>query len=261
MGWFRRSGLLLALGLVLALGLSQTRGLATGSDQQVILPPLQAHPFPPSLAAWRTTELRALPPSSPSPTTEPPGDYFEQIQPTEVGYLVWSQFPITVYIDPPNVPEAQAWMAAAQQAVAEWQAYLPLELVTQAETADITIQATRPIERPGQRVRAAETSYELYIDSENHLAHRCTVIVRPTQVPKFVLATLRHELGHALGIWGHSPVATDALYFAQVAEPPLISARDVQTLIQVYQQPTRLGWPLPANSAKLSGFRLQVLKD
>ena len=54
-----------------------------------------------------------------------------------------------------------------------------------------------------------------------------------------------HEIGHALGIWGHSPEVTDALYFAQVRQPPLISARDVNTRKRVYAQPTRLGWAVP----------------
>ena len=35
---------------------------------------------------------------------------------------------------------------------------------------------------------------------------------------------------------------TDVLYFSQVRNPPAISARDVNTLKRVYEQPTRLGW-------------------
>ncbi len=235
----------LMLGLVLALGWGQLRGLAIGNnpseEQRIVLPPLQPHPFPITLSQWQQTQVTSPGVHSGNVTDS----YFDQVKPTDVGYLVWSQFPITVYIEPPHIPQAQAWMTAAQQAVAEWQRYLPLALVNTPTTADISIQANRPVERPGQRVRSAETTYELYIDPENHLAHRCIVMVRPTQVPKYALAALRHELGHALGIWGHSPVATDALYFAQVAEPPPISTRDIQTLVEVYRQPTRLGWPLP----------------
>lgn len=237
----------LILGLVLVL--TQGPGVATENqesqgivpDSPIVLPPLQHHPFPVSLKSWLAQSSPVLDRHDQSGDA----DYFDQIKPTEVGYLVWSRFPIHVYIQPPDTPNAQAWMDAAQQAVEEWQTYLPLSLTSDLTTADITIQANRPSHRPGERVRSAETIYELYIDPQNHLAHRCQVIVRPTQAPKYVLAALRHELGHALGIWGHSPFATDALYFAQVADPPPISARDIQTLIQVYQQPTRLGWPLP----------------
>ncbi|MDS3860462.1 peptidase [Thermosynechococcaceae cyanobacterium BACA0444] len=236
----------LLLGLILAWGLSHSRGLANShQDQQITLPPLQTHPVPPTLQAWS----KPLP-TSPGPGTPTP-DYFDQVKQTEVGYLIWSQFPIQVYIQPPDSPTAQAWIAAAQQAVQEWQAYLPLKLSSYPTTADITIQANRPSHRSGERVRSAETFYELYIDPQDHLAHRCQVIVRPTQAPKYVLAALRHELGHALGIWGHSPLNSDALYFAQVADPPPISARDIQTLIRIYQQPTRLGWSIPVSSRKI----------
>jgi predicted Zn-dependent protease len=34
------------------------------------------------------------------------------------------------------------------------------------------------------------------------------------------------------------------MYFSQVREPPPISARDINTLKRIYQQPTRLGWPV-----------------
>ena len=59
-----------------------------------------------------------------------------------------------------------------------------------------------------------------------------------------LLATMRHELGHALGIWGHSPNENDALYYSQVSNPVGISARDINTLKEIYQQPTKLGWQI-----------------
>ncbi len=49
------------------------------------------------------------------------------------------------------------------------------------------------------------------------------------------------NLGHALGIWGHSQLETDALYFSQVRKPAFISVRDVNTLKKVYEQSTALG--------------------
>jgi predicted Zn-dependent protease len=73
------------------------------------------------------------------------------------------------------------------------------------------------------------------------LRHHMTIQIRPTQAGEFETAAIRHELGHALGIWGHSPMMTDALYFSQVREPPPISARDVNTLQRIYRQGTRLG--------------------
>uniref|UniRef100_B8HVP0 Peptidase metallopeptidase n=1 Tax=Cyanothece sp. (strain PCC 7425 / ATCC 29141) TaxID=395961 RepID=B8HVP0_CYAP4 len=196
------------------------------------LPSLQTHPLPVSLQPRATTGGE---------------DYFDQVKPTEVGYLIWSQFPIKVFVQPSKV-NPQAWATATEQVIREWEVYLPLQQVSQVEGADITLQSEFPPDQgQGRRVRSAETRYQLYVNPEGVLSQRFTVMVRPNQTPTYLQAALRHELGHALGIWGHSPVATDALYFAQVRTPPPISQRDINTLVKVYTQPTRLGWPVKAS--------------
>ncbi|NEQ28971.1 MAG: peptidase, partial [Microcoleus sp. SIO2G3] len=143
------------------------------------------------------------------------------------------------------------WVNAVQQAIAEWNSYLPLVQVDRAEIADIAIWCrTPPLQLTGGRlgrVRSAETRFEIEIDragSEAVLSHRFQIWLRPDQTAIYLQAAARHELGHALGIWGHSLAATDAMYFSQVRNPPLISARDINTLKRIYQQPTRLGWTL-----------------
>jgi predicted Zn-dependent protease len=240
---------------IVAVGLIVATGFWVSADPlPPKLPPLQVHPLPQTLANWRDRDRQ--------------GDYFDQIQPLPIGALVWSRFPVKVYVesaeDPaPNKgakkldPQAQAWTQAVIQAVAEWQVYLPLQLVNRPELADITLwRSPPPLEKAGikpsdrnYRIRSAETRYELYVQATENsspvLLHRCTIWLRPSQTPQYIQAAARHELGHALGLWGHSPLQTDALYFSQVRSPAAISARDVSTLKRVYQQPTRLGWPLP----------------
>ncbi|NEO61497.1 MAG: peptidase, partial [Moorea sp. SIO4G2] len=138
-----------------------------------------------------------------------------------------------------------------------------LELVDQQELADISILRSRPPLKVSlnretgtfdwSRARSAVTRYEFYLGQsirapeqivDNLLLHKFTILLSPEQSIDYTLATARHELGHALGIWGHSPLKTDALYFSQVRNPPRISARDINTLKRIYEQPTRLGWPL-----------------
>ncbi|MDZ8052323.1 MAG: peptidase [Aulosira sp. ZfuVER01] len=193
------------------------------------------HPLPPKLAKWQDNTNS--------------GDYFAQITPTQVGYLVWSQFPIRVYVAKPtaiNSQQAQAWVDSVLQAVQEWNVYLPLLVVDKPEVADISILRKAP---PLQisptdkipRARSALTTYELYTNNKV-LLHRFSILLSPSQTGNYVMAAARHELGHALGIWGHSPLQTDALYFSQVRQPPPISVRDVNTLKRVYEQPTSLGW-------------------
>lgn len=229
------------------------------------LPQAHPHPLPPTLATWHDDRNS--------------GDYFDQVKPVSVEYLVWSRLPIAVYVEPLKSidssnafsrQQSQEWVKAVENAVREWNQYLPLKIVPQAQEADIVIWRSAPplrLERDSPesssgnrrpaglvlgRARSAETRFELYTrpassqpNSLPVLAHRFTILLRPDQAPQYLQAAARHELGHALGIWGHSPRETDALYFSQVRNPPAISSRDVNTLKRIYQQPTRLGWALP----------------
>lgn len=195
------------------------------------------HPLPSTLMRWQDTTNS--------------GDYFSQVATTPVGYLVWSQFPVKVYIETPSTidpKQAQAWVNSVLQAVKEWSAYLPLQVVEKQEVADITVmRKTPPLQKlPNSnipRARSAQTTYEFY-NNKNILYHRFTILLSPSQTGQYLLAAARHELGHALGIWGHSQLQSDSLYFSQVRNPPPISARDVNTLKRVYEQPTCLGWTL-----------------
>ncbi len=203
--------------------------------------PPKSHPLPPTLEQWQDNTNS--------------GDYFFQVTTTQVGYLVWSQFPVRVYVEPPKAiseKQAQAWVNGVLQGVQEWSTYLPLTIVEQPEIADITIARKAPPLQisPGSnipRARSAQTTYELYT-SKKVLSHRFTILLSPSQTGEYLIAAARHEFGHALGIWGHSPLQTDALYFSQVRNPSPISHRDLNTLKRVYEQPTSLGWLLGDNS-------------
>ncbi|MGB7375355.1 MAG: peptidase [Rivularia sp. (in: cyanobacteria)] len=204
-------------------------------SQTPSLPPQKSHPLPSILARWQD-ETNS-------------GDYFEEIKPTKYGYLIWSQFPVKVYLETLNTVnnnQSQKWIDTVSQTVEEWNNYLPLKIVENPELADIIILRKSPPLKftPGSiipRARSAETRYKVYT-FDNTLYHRFTILLSPSQTGKYLSAASRHELGHALGIWGHSKDKSDALYFSQVRNPPLVSARDVNTLKKIYQQPTSLGW-------------------
>ena len=205
------------------------------------------HPLPISLAQWQDTEDW--------------GNYFDLIETTSVGYLVWSQFPIKVYVEPilnldDSTAEAlrwQQWTDGVQQAIAEWNLYLPLQQVKQPDLADISI-VRASVDRKAKldpetglydipRAITAQTTYQIYLQEPSQiLAHKMTIQISPDLGSGATLAAARHELGHGLGIWGHSDRTSDALYFSQVRNTPSISPRDINTLKKIYQQPTKLGW-------------------
>jgi predicted Zn-dependent protease len=227
---FRRCGAGVVLfwpGLLLVVLLSR-------SSIAQALPGFRTYPLPPSLAHLAAGD-----------------DYVDQINPTPVGSLLWSEFPITVAIDlaDSRAPREGIWLQAVRQAITDWNQYLPVVETTDRATANIIFRrATVPIRRDQagklQRIRMAETRFAFFADRANRLQHRMTIHLSPNQANAALLAAARHELGHALGIWGHSDRVDDVMYFAQVRQPVQISDRDARTLKQVYQMPTRLGGEL-----------------
>jgi predicted Zn-dependent protease len=193
------------------------------------------HSLPPTLVKWQDKTNS--------------GDYFDQIKSTKVGYLIWSNFPVKVNIEIPKdigEKQSQIWVNVVLKAVEEWSIYLPLQVVENSDIADIKIiRKAPPLQLDPNskipRARSALTTYDLYT-ANNILSHRFTILLSPSQTGDYVLSAARHELGHALGIWGHSLLPTDTMYFSQVRNPPLISVRDVNTLKRVYEQSTGLGW-------------------
>lgn len=214
----------------------------TVSQPSSYLPPLKAHPLPPTLAQWETVAEA--------------GNYFSEVEASPLGYLLWSAFPVKVYLDLSASSEdqgLQGWVEAVTTAMQEWAVYLPLEQINDRAQADIIIARSRPplntTRNPEtglielSRARTARTRYQFEI-VDRQLTHQMLIEMSPGQRQAATLATARHEIGHALGIWGHSPHREDALYFSQVRDFPSISERDINTLQKIYQQPTRLGWDI-----------------
>jgi len=226
----RRSQQQLVIAIVIGLLIVLTSTDFSWAKPVNFLAATKSHPLPRSLDQWQDLTNS--------------GDYFDQVKLTEVGYLVWSQFPIKVYIDDTQI---ETWLLV-KAAVKEWNSYLPLQIVEKPDIADIRILFKTPPLGTTKvlRARSALTRYELYIKRLSNfgsvLAHRCIIILTPNQPSKYIKAAALHELGHALGIWGHSSVTSDTLYFSQVSNPPSISFRDINTLKRIYQQPTLLGW-------------------
>jgi len=193
-------------------------------------------------------------------------DYREQIQATPLGYLRWQRFPVRIAIEPimePGIePSADTlgdtlgtsdrdrrWVAAVRGAIADWQPYFPLvEVMVEAgnpddwDAWDIYVHRSRP---PLQRLRDgtilparfADTRYEFLTPAPgiSPTQFRFRIRMGNQQGEQGLRSTARHELGHALGLWGHSPNPQDVMYPAQIGTYPPISDRDLKTLQWLYQ--------------------------
>ncbi len=218
------------------------------------LPPLQTHPLPPELQSWQSDN---------------PDNYFTEIKPHLVGYLLWLDFPVKVYLESPptNLPESsrlkfQKWQEIAEKAIAVWHPYLPLIIVREEKEADILIYRRQPkleaklnpetglYDLP--RAKAATTTIKFYLSKTQpqKLQHQMIIEVNPNQTDDYLLVNITHELGHGLGIWGHSPEKSDIMYYSHTRDIPQISVRDINTLKLIYQQPTRIGGKLTMNNEK-----------
>ena len=148
--------------------------------------------------------------------------------------LHWETADIAVYIAPNSNPEiaemvrlgSGLWAAAADQQIR-------FHLTDDAEHADITLSMV-PAGSLGARV-AGRTSmvYHESIDYSGWQMLKAEIVIDAGLERRQMYDTVVHELGHALGIDGHSSFDGDAMF--AISEPPTeVTARDANTLKTAY---------------------------
>jgi predicted Zn-dependent protease len=165
------------------------------------------------------------------PADEKSGDYLTNID-RFAGhcYARWQTFPVRIHI--PLSASAVA-KNALDGAVHAWAMNIPIMVVSVKEPADIEIAW---IDRLPPK-QLGMTNLEVF---NGHM--RATIyLLRPDAKTSAgqLQSAAEHELGHALGLWGHSPVASDVMHLSESpsGKAATISPRDINTLKKVYQAP------------------------
>jgi predicted Zn-dependent protease len=167
----------------------------------------------------------------------------------------WNSFPIKVSIG--NVPNAN-WAQGAREAFSIWKEMLPLELTAEPEEADIRFNWEADQTMEGGAV-GEEMDWVQFRRVGNELTGRKVAFISVDLSHRWTKDEMRaivlHELGHALGIKGHSLSKGDIMYWQvqeknrQVRVPGIAypfawktlvskpSQRDLNTLIRLYNTP------------------------
>ncbi len=180
-------------------------------------------------------------------------DYYREIAETSESER-WNSFPIKVWIG--NVPTGN-WAQGAREAFTIWKEMLPLELSAESEEADIRFNWDAGTDAEG--VAGEELDWVQFRRVGGELTGRKVALISVDLSRNWskdeMRAIVLHELGHALGIRGHSVSKGDIMYWQvqekshQVRVPGIYypyawktlvskpSQRDLNTLIRLYNTP------------------------
>ena len=178
------------------------------------------------------------------------GDYYWLISQNSEGEE-WPRLPVKVSLG--NAPQLK-WQQGAREAYNIWSAVFPMELVARPKDADIRLgweEAVLESEHVGEEFEWVQFRRE----GGELTARRIAVIVVDLRYPwskDDMRAIVLHEMGHALGIKGHSDTTKDIMYWQkqesrhQISVPgmpfPIFwrslvkapSQQDINTLIRLY---------------------------
>ena len=197
----------------------------------------------------------AVSPSAASPAAAAP-DYRDRISTTPLGWPRLDRW--CVWVEPlsssgPQILWEQRWLEAVDHALSQWQSLLPLVRVEDPGAAQIRILRRRPPLRQDSNGRIYASNGRSILELRRvlrgerpRLEPSVEVLLSPGQRQPAIEAAALHELGHAIGLWGHSDQPGDAMAAIPGANPILsLSERDRATVRWLYQQPTHFGIPLP----------------
>jgi len=171
-------------------------------------------------------------------------DYFDNITVASDGRLTrFTQMPLTIYLAPIPLSEVlkAEYIKDLEEAIALWErasdGKLKFKWVEDFARADIRVSFAHKPTQLHLSNRVGEANL-VRVGKRFHV--EIEVVLRDLATLKFlnhgaVKTVILHELGHAVGLWGHSPYAEDVMYFEAITQKP--TKRDIATLKKVYSTP------------------------
>ncbi|HID55051.1 TPA: tetratricopeptide repeat protein, partial [Candidatus Poribacteria bacterium] len=195
-------------------------------------------------------------------TTYGDEDYFDRITLYSNGRITrFSEMPIKVFIDENSLPvdERNGYVGDLLYALQRWQdssgGLVRFRRVSRREETDLSVEwIGRSLSSRADNALGEAILMEMEDESGLRWAVEVQLsTVMPDNVTKLSHDRMKmvalHEIGHALGLWGHSPLKGDVMYPSSENLTP--SARDINTLRRLYSTPP--GTPQHRKALKILG--------
>jgi Tfp pilus assembly protein PilF len=174
-------------------------------------------------------------------------EYYAEVTRTQPGIWPRVSMPLRVYIHPGDgTPGFQPrFNGFLQVAFQDWvnasEGRVSVRFVDQPSDADIECVWTSDPSRLRNRAEGGEA--QVYVQDGVILKAMIIILTVPVNrmnpVTENLIRTVAlHEVGHALGLLGHSPKPEDVMFFSAgiTDSKPELSARDRKTLVRLYSQ-------------------------